>query len=66
MASTSVKKQMQAQQSGSCGMHDRKKILYLLLLWLFLFPNIFMASTSVKEQMQTQQSGSCGMQDRKK
>ena len=66
MANTSVKKQMQEQQCGSFGMQDRKKILYLLLLWLFLFPKIFMASNSVKKQMQAQQCGSCGMQDLRK
>ena len=43
----------------------QKQILYLLLLWLFLFPNIFMANTSVNKQMQAQQCGSCGMQDLK-
>ena len=47
-------------------MHDFKKILYLLLLWLFFFPNIFVASTSVNKQMQVQQCGSCGVQDFKK
>ena len=43
------------------GVGLQKQILYLLLLWLFLFPNIFMASTSVNKQMQTQQCGSCGV-----
>ena len=51
-----------AQQNGSRGFLDFEKwTLYLLLLYLFMVPNMFMPNTSVNKQMQAQQSGSCGV-----
>ena len=40
-----------------------KWTLRLLLLCLFMFPNIFMGSTSINKQMLAKESGSCGVED---
>ena len=45
------------------GAELEKQILYLWLLCLFMFPNMFLSITSINKQVHAQQRRSCGVQD---
>ena len=54
MGSTSINKQMNAQQSGSCGVQGLKNNTIFIDAVFFMLPSIFIGSTSINKQMQAQ------------